>query len=273
MLVYPTINPVALSIGPLKIHWYGLMYLFGFLVFLYGGKYRLKRYGNRYLTAVQMDEYLFYAALGVILGGRIGYCLMYQPGHFIHHPLDIVRTWNGGMAFHGGLLGVCLAVYLFARKIHAPFLALMDFASIFVPVGLLFGRIGNFINGELWGRLCSPTLLWGMVFPNSGSLMPRHPSQLYEAISEGLGLLLMMLWFNRKPRRIGESCSFFTLCYGIIRFGLEYFREPDAFAMDIVYRSGLSLGQIYSLPMIVIGGLCWYLASRGVFEPQANTSL
>lgn len=267
MLVFPQINPVAISLGPLSIHWYGVMYLLGFLCFLYIGKWRIRRFGHPVLREQDMDDFLFYGALGVILGGRLGYCLFYRPEIYLLHPLDLFKAWDGGMSFHGGLIGVCLAVYLFSRKLKTSFLQLMDFASVLVPIGLFFGRIGNFINGELWGRVCSNDLPWGMIFPDGGPL-PRHPSQLYEALCEGFIALLIMLWFVRKPRKIGMTCSLFVIIYGIIRFGLEFFREPDYFATGVVKMTGLSLGQLYSIPMIIIGVLFYWWASTGKFEPK-----
>lgn len=265
MLFYSEINPIAISIGPLKIHWYGIMYLLGFLAFLYVGRWRIRKFGHPFLTVQLMDDFLFYGALGVILGGRIGYCILYQPEHYLFHPLAFFKTWDGGMSFHGGLLGVCLGIYIFSRRIKCSFLALMDFCAVLVPIGLFFGRIGNFINGELWGNFCNQNLPWGMVFPQSGSMLPRHPSQIYEALAEGVLLFLLMLWFIRKPSKIGQVCSMFVVYYGIIRFSLEFFREPDFFAIGIVRLTGLSLGQLYSIPMIIIGLVFYYLASQGIF--------
>ncbi|RTL02839.1 MAG: prolipoprotein diacylglyceryl transferase [Proteobacteria bacterium] len=267
MLIYPQINPVAINIGSFGIHWYGLMYLTGFLFFLFIGKWRIKRFGHPVLKVGDMDDFLFYGAMGVIIGGRVGYCLFYRPELYLLHPLNIIKTWDGGMSFHGGLIGVCIGVFLFSRKLKCSFLQMMDFAAVLVPIGLLFGRIGNFINGELWGRVCSPDLPWGMIFPDGGPL-PRHPSQIYEALCEGLLLLIIMVWFSRKPRPIGQTCSLFVIVYGVIRFGLEFFREPDVFATGIVKMTGLSLGQIYSIPMIIIGLVFFVLAGRGKFNPR-----
>ena len=268
MLQYPHLDPVAFYIGSFGVHWYGLMYLTGFMLFLFLGKWRIRHYGSTILKESDMDDFLFYGAMGVILGGRIGYCLFYRPELYLLHPLNIFKTWDGGMSFHGGLIGVCIGVYLLSRKLKCSWLQLMDFCSIFVPIGLLFGRIGNFINGELWGRVCSTNLPWGMVFPDGGAL-PRHPSQLYEALCEGVILLIIMWVFARKIRPIGQTCSLFVICYGVIRFGLEFFREPDSFATGIVQITGLSLGQIYSIPMIIIGLVFFILAGKGIFEPKA----
>lgn len=262
MLMYPSFDPVAISLGPIKVHWYGLMYLLGFLFFLYAGKWRIRKYGHPILTEKMVDDFLFYGAMGVIIGGRLGYCFFYQPGHYLTHPFDIVKTWDGGMSFHGGMLGVILAIYLFCRKLKCNFLVLGDFVSPFVPVCLMFGRIGNFINGELWGRFCSPTLPWGMVYPNSGSMLPRHPSEIYEALTEGVLLFLILVIYTRKPRKLGQVSGLFLLGYGCARFFLEFFREPDAFATGIVKVTGLSLGQIYSFPMILAGILIWWWGSK-----------
>lgn len=267
MLMYPQINPVAVNIGSFGIHWYGIMYLIGFLFFLYFGKWRIRHYGHPVLKESDMDDFLFYGAMGVILGGRLGYCLFYRPEIYLLHPLNIFKTWDGGMSFHGGLLGVCFAIFLYSRKLKCSFLQLMDFGSVMVPIGLLCGRIGNFINGELWGRVCSSDLPWGMIFPNGGPL-PRHPSQIYEALCEGVLLFTIMMLFSRKTRPIGQTCSLFVILYGVIRFCLEFFREPDIFATGIVQKTGLSLGQIYSIPMIIIGLTFFILAGRGLFQPR-----
>jgi len=269
MLMYPKFDPVAISLGPLKVHWYGLMYLLSFLFFLYGGKWRIRKFGHPVLTEKMIDDFLFYGALGTVLGGRLGYCLFYQPAYYLTHPLDIVKTWDGGMSFHGGMIGVLVAIYIFSRKINTTFFVLGDFVTPFIPVCLMFGRIGNFINGELWGRFCSPTLPWGMVFPQSGSMLPRHPSQLYEALTEGVLLFLVLLIFTTsKKRNLGQTAGVFLIGYGIARFVLEFFRAPDAFATGVVQSTGLSLGQYYSLPMILAGVivLSWGLKSKSPIE-------
>ena len=265
MLMYPTFNPVAISLGPLKVHWYGLMYLISFLWFLYGAKWRIRKFGHPILTEQMIDDFLFYGALGTVIGGRLGYCLFYQPAFYLTHPLDIVKTWDGGMSFHGGMLGVFVAIYCFARKIKSNFFVISDFVAPFIPICLLFGRLGNFINGELWGRFSSQTLPWGMVFPQSGSMLPRHPSQLYEALAEGVILFLVLLIFTTsKSRKLGQTSGVFMIGYGLSRFTLEFFRQPDAFASNIVQLTGLSLGQFYSLPMILAGVAiyCWGCKSK-----------
>ena len=252
MLMYPQFDPVAISLGPVKIHWYGLMYLIGFLLFLYVGKWRLKKYGHPFLTSKLLDDFLFYGALGVVIGGRLGYCLFYQPAYYLANPLDILKTWTGGM---------------FSRKHKSTFFVMGDFVAPLVPFGLFFGRIGNFINGELVGRFSSVDLPWGMVFPASGSMLPRHPSQLYEAFGEGVILLLVLWIYARKPRKVGQISGLFLITYGVVRFCLEYFREPDSFAIWVQQSSGLSLGQWYSLPLIIVGLIIFYYASKGVFQP------
>lgn len=256
MLIHPQFNPIALSIGPVSIHWYGLMYLVGFALFWALGSYRAKRDSWRGMTAEGVEDLLFYGVLGVILGGRLGYCFFYQPEWFIAHPQDIVRVWDGGMSAHGGVLGVIVAMFYFAKVRHQSFLKIADFVTPLVPLGLFFGRIGNFINGELWGRVCSPDYVFAMIFPAARDWMPRHPSQLYEAGLEGL-LLFSILWFySRVPRKDGRVAALFCLGYGVVRFFVEFFREPDAFLG--LQALGLSQGQWLSLPMIALGIVVWF---------------
>lgn len=266
--MYPNIDPVAIALGPVKVHWYGLMYLLGFLFFLYVGKYQIKKYNHPILQDKMIDDMLFYGAMGVVIGGRLGYCFLYQPEYYLAHPVDIVKTWTGGMAFHGGITGVAIGMALFARKYKLKFLTITDFGVVLVPAGLFFGRIGNFINGELWGRICDQSLPWGMVFPASGSMLARHPSQLYEAALEGLFLGTLMFVYSAKPRKTGQISGLFLIVYGLIRFGLEFFREPDAFATGIVQATGLSLGQFYSFPMIIIGLTIFVLGSKNKFAAK-----
>ncbi|MCE2705980.1 MAG: prolipoprotein diacylglyceryl transferase [Proteobacteria bacterium] len=262
MLMYPHLNPVAVSLGPIKIHWYGIMYVLGFLFFIYAGKWRLKKYGNIFWTNKLIDDFIFYGALGVVLGGRLGYCLFYQPAFYFAHPLSILKVWDGGMAFHGGMLGVILVMYLFAKFNRAGFFIVSDFTVLLVPMGLFFGRMGNFINGELWGRFTTTVLPWAMVFPQSGSMLPRHPSQLYEALGEGL-LLTLILWvYASKARKSGQVSGLFVMGYGIIRFCLEYFRQPDVFLTDLVQNTGLSMGQWLCIPMIIVGAIIFIYASK-----------
>ena len=249
MLTYPAIDPVAISIGPLQVHWYGLMYLIGFLGFWILGRYRAKELFNPF-EPDEVNEMVFYGVFGVILGGRIGYVLFYNLSEFLRDPLMLIKVWQGGMSFHGGLLGVAIAAWLFQRKRDYGFVQLMDFVVPSMPVGLGAGRIGNFINGELWGRVTD--VPWGMVFPYAGPI-PRHPSQLYEALLEGVALFIILWWFSSKPRPIGAVSGVFLIGYGAFRFGIEFFREPDMHIGFVAYEWS-TLGQLLTLPMI-IGGL------------------
>jgi phosphatidylglycerol:prolipoprotein diacylglycerol transferase len=252
-LTFPTIDPVLIQIGPLAIRWYALAYIVGLLL---GWRYclYLADRAPRLVSRAQLDDFLLWATLGVIFGGRVGYVLFYQPLHFVQQPLDIFYVWEGGMSFHGGLIGVILAMYLFARRQAIPFFALTDIVACATPIGLLLGRIANFINGELYGRASDAP--WAMVFPdpNAGGI-PRHPSQLYEAGLEGLLLFLIMFLMMRSTRameRIGRLSGIFLIGYGLSRIVVEFFREPD---MQLGYLLGdtTTMGQILSLPMIAFG--------------------
>jgi phosphatidylglycerol---prolipoprotein diacylglyceryl transferase len=255
MLVHPNFDPVAFSIGPLAVRWYGLMYLLGFGLAWWLGLRRIDR-GEAPVDRRQFDDLIFYAVLGVILGGRLGYVLFYKPGYYASHPLEIPAIWQGGMSFHGGLLGVMLAMALAARRHRLAYLRLMDFVAPLVPLGIAAGRMGNFINGELWGR---PTdLPWGMLFQGAGPL-PRHPSQLYEFALEGLVLFALLWWFSSKPRPRGQVSALFLVGYGCLRFLAEFAREPDAFLGFLAL--GLTMGQWLCVPMIV-GGLWLFAWSR-----------
>lgn len=206
-----------------------------------------------------VEDILFLGVVGVVLGGRIGYCLFYKPGYYLSHPLEILYLWQGGMSFHGGLMGVLVSQLWFARTRRRPWLQVMDFIAPCVPTGLAAGRAGNFINGELWGRFSSPDLPWGMVFPGSGSLQPRHPSQIYQFLLEGL-LLFVLLWlYARQPRKTGQVSGAFLVGYGVLRFIAEYFRQPDDFLG--VLALGLSMGQWLCMPMILAGLALWAWAS------------
>ena len=245
-MIYPTIDPVALSLGPIQIHWYGLMYLLGFSGAWWLGRLRAERFG---WTAVEVEALLFYGAIGVIVGGRLGYSLFYDLPALIDNPLNLFKVWQGGMSFHGGLLGVVIAFGFFARATGKSYFSISDFIVPMVPVGLFFGRIGNFINGELWGKVSD--VPWAMIFPNAGPLA-RHPSQLYEAMLEGV-LLFLILWiYSAKPKPPGAVSGLFLLGYGFFRFVVEFVRVPDQ-QYGYLLLDWITMGQILSLPMIVIG--------------------
>lgn len=266
MLTFPEFDPVAVQIGPLKVHWYGLMYLVGFLGGWWLGMVRAKK-PNSGWTTEQISDMLFYVALGVVLGGRIGYTLFYALDKFIADPLMLFRVWEGGMSFHGGFLGVIVAMLLFKRKHHKTFFGVMDFIAPLVTIGLGAGRLGNFINGELWGRTTDAP--WGMVFPHAG-LEPRHPSQLYQFLLEGLLLFLILWFFSAKPRPRMAVSGLFALCYGLFRFFVEFFRQPDAHMGDggFIAFGWLTMGQLLSLPMVLLGvGLLWWAYRHPQFEP------
>ena len=249
MFVHPQIDPVALSLGPLSIHWYGLMYLLGFVLFIILGRYRIKRTPESKFTNEMLDDALFYGALGVIIGGRLGHVLFYQFGYYLQHPLEIFAVWQGGMSFHGGFIGTLIAMLLLARKYNLRWLNVTDFLVPMVPLGLGAGRIGNFINAELWGR---PTdVPWGMVFPYVDNL-PRHPSQLYQFFLEGIVLFLVVWIYSAKPRPMGAVTGVFMVGYGVLRSIAEFYREPEAGFMGIL-TLGITMGQWLSLPMILIG--------------------
>lgn len=255
MLTHPGFDPVAIRFGDsFGVHWYGLMYVIGFLAFLLLGKYRAKRPGSP-VTPDQVDDMLFYGALGVVLGGRIGYILFYNFEEFAANPMILFKIWEGGMSFHGGLIGVTVAALLLARKFGLPLLKVTDFIAPLVPLGLLAGRIGNFINAELWGR---PTdLPWGMVFPNVDQL-PRHPSQLYQAALEGLALFVILWLFSKKPRPMGSVSGLFLMGYAISRIIVEFVRVPDEHLGYIAF-GWLTQGQLLSVPMFLLGAfLFWW---------------
>ncbi|MDQ2778483.1 MAG: prolipoprotein diacylglyceryl transferase [Pseudomonadota bacterium] len=262
MLVHPQFDPVALHLGPVQIHWYGLTYLvaFGLFLFLALRRIRLPHFAAVGWTRREVEDLLFYGVVGVVLGGRLGYALFYKPGEYLSHPLEIFMVWRGGMSFHGGLIGVMLAVALFARRRGRTFLQVMDVVAPCVPTGLASVRIGNFINGELWGRAADPSLPWAMVFPQSGSMVPRHPSQIYEFLLEGMLLFVLLWWYGRKQRPTGQVAFAFLFGYGVLRFIAEYFREPDSFLG--ILALGMSMGQWLSVPMIVIGGFMWWWCGR-----------
>ena len=265
MLIHPQINPIALQIGPLAVHWYGLTYLAAFALFMFLGTRRLRHppfvniQGPRAWVSKDVEDILFLGVMGVVLGGRIGYCLFYKPDFYLSHPLEILYVWQGGMSFHGGLLGVIASMVWFAYSRKRPFWQVADFVAPCVPTGLAAGRVGNFINGELWGRLSSPDLPWGMVFRDGGPL-PRHPSQVYQFLMEGL-LLFILLWlYARKERAQGQVAAAFLFGYGVFRFIAEFFREPDAFLG--LLSLGMSMGQWLCVPMILGGAAAWWWLGR-----------
>jgi phosphatidylglycerol:prolipoprotein diacylglycerol transferase len=250
MLLHPQFDPVAFSLGPLSVRWYGLMYLVAFVQFILLGRYRIRRNGGP-LSVEQLDDLLFYGVLGVIIGGRLGQVLFYEPGYYLGHPLEVLAVWKGGMSFHGGFLGVLAAMALWSRKHRVAWFDVTDFIAPLVPLGLAAGRLGNFINGELWGRVASPDLPWAMAFPQSGDLLPRHPSQLYHVGLEGLALFAILWLYSSRPRPRAAVSGVFLIGYGGLRFITEFFREPDHGIFGLSYS--ISMGQWLSLPMVVIG--------------------
>lgn len=262
MLTYPVIDPVALQIGPLAARWYGLMYAVGFAAAWWLGRVRAAKPGSGW-TAIQVDDLITWLVVGVVLGGRLGYVLFYDPAYYLSNPLESLSIWRGGMSFHGGVAGVVLVCWLYGRSIGKSLLEVGDLIGPLVPPGLLAGRMGNFINGELWGRVTD--VPWAMVFPTGGPL-PRHPSQLYEAALEGL-LLFVILWaYSSKPRQRGAVGGLFLLGYGSFRFFVEFFRQPDA-QLGFVALDFFSMGQMLCLPMIVLG--LWLMLRKPTAPPQA----
>ncbi len=266
MIAYPQIDPVAIALGPIKVHWYGLMYLLGFTAAWLLAKRRIQR-GGAPLQAEQVSDLIFYAALGVILGGRIGYVLFYNLPATLADPLSMFAVWQGGMSFHGGLLGVLLAIWLFARRLNHHFLTTTDFIAPLVPPGLGAGRIGNFIGGELWGR--ATDLPWAMLFPRDPTQLPRHPSQLYQALSEGLLLFALLWWFSSGKRPRGAVSGLFLVGYGLQRFMIEFVREPDVqIGFDLF--GWLTRGQMLCLPMVIAGMLLLWMAYRLPATPSPS---
>ena len=257
MLAYPQINPVALQLGPVAIHWYGLTYLVAFGLFMWLGIRRVQavQFASRGWSKRDIEDMLFYGVLGVVIGGRLGYVLFYKPGYYAANPLEIFAVWKGGMSFHGGMLGVFAALAVFARMRGRQFLDATDLIAPCVPLGLASGRIGNFINAELPGRVADASLPWAMVYPNAGPL-PRHPSSLYQFALEGLLLFVLLWWYAGKPRGLGQVSAAFLVGYGALRFTAEFFREPDD-CLGLL-SLGLSMGQWLGLPMVLIGGLMWF---------------
>lgn len=260
MLIYPNINPVAFHINTWPVYWYGLMYLFGFLAGW--GLLSLRiRVSSRGFNSEQISDVVFFTALGAIIGGRVGYMLFYDWHAFFSNPLLVFQTWKGGMSFHGGVLGVVVALIFYANKVKKPLLELTDLVIPVIPIGLGAGRIGNFINGELWGRVTDVS--WGMLFPGAGPL-PRHPSQLYEFALEGVVLFIILWAYSNKPKPVGAISGLFAISYGLFRCFIEFFREPD---QQIGFIAGwLTEGQLLSLPLIVVGIILmtWAFKSREV---------
>jgi len=266
MLMYPHIDPVALQLCPIAIHWYGVTYLAAFGLFYFLATRRLHHEPFRSIaqplpwTRKDVEDILFLGVMGVVVGGRLGYCLFYKPEYYAVHPLEVLFVWKGGMSFHGGLLGVIGAMGWYAHSRGRPFWQVMDFVAPCVPTGLAAGRVGNFINGELWGRFSSPDLPWGMVFPQSGSMLPRHPSQVYQFLLEGL-LLFVILWlYARKPHLPRRVSAVFLIGYGAMRFIAEFFREPDDFLGLLALN--MSMGQWLCIPMLALGAWLYWSAGR-----------
>ncbi|MGC1953060.1 MAG: prolipoprotein diacylglyceryl transferase [Gammaproteobacteria bacterium] len=267
MLTYPSIDPVAFQIGPIKIHWYGLMYLVGFGLGWWLGRLRAKDPARRWRLA-EFDDVVVYVALGAVIGGRLGYALFYDLASILREPLSILEIWKGGMSFHGGLIGVVIAMWMYARRHGRPFFEVADFVAPLVPPGLGAGRIGNFINGELWGK---PTdLPWGVVFPGpQAEGLARHPSQLYQAFLEGLVLFILLWTFSRKPRPTMAVSGLFLVGYGAARFLVEFVRVPDPH-IGYLALGWFTMGQLLTLPMLVFGALLLWLAYRNARPSAVN---
>lgn len=260
MITYPHIDPVALHLGPLSVRWYGLMYLVGFCAAWGLGRLRASRPGSGW-TGEEVDDLIAWGMLGVILGARLGYILFYDFGVYLDHPLEMLKIWKGGMSFHGGLVGVLVCGFIFARKTGKTFFQVTDFIAPFVPIGLCAGRIGNFINGELWGRVSD--VPWAMIFPGyEAGPFPRHPSQLYEAALEGALLFIVLFWFSSRPRPRRAVSGLFALGYACARIFVEFFREPDA-QLGFLFGGWLTMGMLLSLPLGLLGIWLIWSAYRG----------
>jgi phosphatidylglycerol:prolipoprotein diacylglycerol transferase len=272
-LAYPHFDPVLLHLGPLSIRWYALAYIVS-LVLGWLGVRSLSQRSPAVANKTQVDDFLTWATLGVVLGGRLGYIFFYQPGYYLLHPLNMLRVWNGGMSFHGGMLGVVVALIVFCRRNGIPLLGFADRLAIVSPMGLGLGRCANFINGELWGRAAPPGLPWSMIFPNDPEQIPRHPSQLYEALMEGLILFLIVFALSRfhaMRARFGLLTGVFLIGYGIARIIGEFFRQPDPF-LGFLW-AGATMGQLLSIPMILAGaGLATFALTRPPAEDAVTAA-
>ncbi len=267
MLTHPDFNPVAFSIGPLAVRWYGLMYLLGFVLFTVLGRLRARDAWRGFSTR-DVEDLLFWGVFGVILGGRLGYVLFYRPDYYAAHLLEIPMLWKGGMASHGGIVGVIVVLWLFARSRGKAFFQVTDFAVPLIPLGLAAGRLGNFINGELWGRPADPAVWpWAMVFPQAHDGIPRHPSQLYQFGLEGLLLFAVLWWYSRRPRLPGTVSCLFLIGYGTLRIVAEFAREPDSYLGFLALH--LSMGQWLSLPMVAGGAILLLVLLRRRPPPAA----
>lgn len=262
-ITFPQFDPVIFEIGPIGLRWYGLMYLIGFLFARWLAVKRISQTGSSWTTE-QVDNLLFNGFMGVFLGGRIGYVFFYQFEYFLQDPAYLFRIWEGGMSFHGGLIGVILSMIITSKLQKRSFWKTADFVAPLIPFGLGMGRIGNFINDELWGRVTD--VPWAVLFP-SGGYLPRHPSQLYEAILEGAVLFFILNWYIKKPHATGATAGLFLLVYGIFRFIVEFFREPDA-QLGLYFGQQISMGQILSLPMIIIGACIMLYAYKSALKKR-----
>ncbi len=266
MLTHPQFDPVAFSLGPLAVQWYGLMYLLGFFAGLYLAKYRAKKQPIRGWSQNEVDDILFYIVLGVVLGGRVGYVFFYHIDLFFENPLYLFKIWEGGMSFHGGLLGVMVAYWLFSVRKKKHFVAVADFVTPMVPPGIAFGRLGNFINEELWGRVTTSEMPWIMIFPGAEDGMPRHPSQIYQFLLEGVLLFCLLWWFSSKPRPRYAVSAFFLIGYGVFRTFAEFYREPDEH-LGFLFFDSMTMGMLLSIPMIIGGSaLMWWAYRKPVFD-------
>jgi phosphatidylglycerol---prolipoprotein diacylglyceryl transferase len=271
MLVHPQWDPIALSLGPVAIRWYGLSYVVAFVLFIMLGRRLAARplWAQRGWTGRDVDDLLLAGMLGVILGGRLGYIIFYKPGYYLANPLEVLKVWEGGLSFHGGMLGVLVGLAWFAWRKGRSFLEVGDFVAPCVPTGIASVRwFGNFVNGELWGRAADPSVPWAMVFPQSGTTFARHPSQLYQGALEGM-LLFIILWIvARRPQPLGRISGVFLLGYGVLRFFAEFFRQPDSFLGLLALN--MTMGQWLCVPMVVVGA--WLILGAPAREASRKTA-